>query len=151
MAYCSRCGSELADSTSVCPKCASENSGSSSGSGAGDIGLEENIASLLCYVGLWVTGLIFFFIDKRPKVRFHAAQSIVVFGGLQILYIVLTEVFFSIFRFNSLYSFEGTLIRLLQLVGLVLWILLMVKAYQGEKFKIPVAADIAESIASKQV
>ena len=38
---------------------------------------------LLCYVLGWVTGLIFFFIDKRPFVRFQAAQSIVVFGGLQ--------------------------------------------------------------------
>jgi len=35
------------------------------------------------------------------------------------------------------------------LVALVLWIVLMIKAYQGEKFRVPVAADIAESIAGK--
>ena len=48
-------------------------------------GLDENVAGLLCYVLGWVTGIIFFLIDKRPYVRFHAAQSIVVFGGLHIL------------------------------------------------------------------
>ena len=43
-------------------------------------GLEENVAGLLCYVLGWVTGLIFFLIDKRPFVKFHAAQSIVHVG-----------------------------------------------------------------------
>ena len=51
--------------------------------------MEENVAGLLCYVLGWVTGVIFFIIDKRPFVRFHAAQSIVVFGGIAILYIIL--------------------------------------------------------------
>jgi len=56
-------------------------------------GLSENVAGLLCYVLGWVTGLIFYFIDKRPFVRFHAAQSIVVFGGLTIIRIVLSMLF----------------------------------------------------------
>ena len=55
--------------------------------------MAENVAGLLCYVLGWVTGLIFFFIDKRPFVRFHAAQSIVVFGGLTIVRIALRMVF----------------------------------------------------------
>ena len=45
-------------------------------------GLSENVAGLLCYILGWITGLIFLLIDKRPFVRFHAAQSIVVFLGL---------------------------------------------------------------------
>ena len=147
MAYCSKCGEQLASDGATCPKCypAGKTENSSTGE-KGEIGIEENVAGLLCYVGLWVTGLIFFLIDKRRSVRFHAAQSMVVFGGLHIVYIVLSEVFFRIF---GLYSLGAFLFRALQLLGLVLWILLMVKAYQGEKFRVPIAADIADSFINK--
>ncbi len=47
--------------------------------------MAENVAGLLCYLLGWLTGLIFLLIDKCPYVRFHAAQWIVVFGGLNIL------------------------------------------------------------------
>jgi len=149
MAYCTKCGAELAGDASSCPKChpAGDEENSSAGE-KGELGLEENIAGLLCYAGLWVTGLVFFLIDKRPSVRFHAAQSMVLFGGLQVAYIVLDEAFFSIFR---VFSLGGFLIRVLQFLGLVLWIVLMVKAYQGEKFRIPVAADIADSLVKSQM
>jgi uncharacterized membrane protein len=56
-------------------------------------GLSENGAALLSYVGGWLTGLIVFLIDKRPYVRFHAAQSIVVFGGLQLIRVVIAATF----------------------------------------------------------
>jgi uncharacterized membrane protein len=61
--------------------------------GSGTSGISENVAGLLCYVLGWVTGLIFYFIDKRPFVRFHAAQSIVVFGGLTVIRIALGVLF----------------------------------------------------------
>jgi uncharacterized membrane protein len=112
-------------------------------------GIEENVAATLSYAGLWVTGLIFFLIDKRPTVRFHAAQSMVVFGGLHILYVILTRIFFSSLSFGSLFSVASVLLDLLSLLGLVLWIVLMIKAYQNEKFKVPIAGDIAQSIAGK--
>jgi uncharacterized membrane protein len=149
MAYCAKCGAELAGDASACPKCRPVVDDETSSAGEkGELGLEENVASLLCYTGLWVTGLVFFLIDKRPSVRFHAAQSMVVFGGLQIAYIVLDEAFFSIF---TVFSLGGFLIRGLQFLGLVLWIVLMVKAYQGERFRIPVAADIADSLVKSQL
>src|SRR5262245_54522887 len=62
-------------------------------------GMEENLAGTLCYAGWWITGLIFFLIDKRPKVRFHAAQSMVVFGGLSVFYWIAARIFFSAFGF----------------------------------------------------
>ena len=114
-------------------------------------GIEENVAATLSYAGLWVTGLIFFLIDKRPTVRFHAAQSMVVFGGLQILYIILVEVFFTSVQLGGygFFSIGSLLLNVVRLLGLVLWIVLMIKAYQNEKFKVPVAGDIAQSIAGK--
>jgi uncharacterized membrane protein len=113
--------------------------------------MEENVAGLLCYALGWVTGLIFFLIDRRPYVRFHAAQSIVVFGGLHIIWIVLARVYFGSLGFGgwTVFTLGGLLLDAVRLLGFVLWILLMVKAYQGEKFKVPVAAGIAEGFANK--
>ena len=93
--------------------------------------MEENVAGLLCYLGGWITGLIFLVIDKRPFVRFHAAQSIVVFGALHIAYIVLAMMFVTTFWAGGLgfFSFTGLLFSALRLAALILWIVLMVKAY----------------------
>ena len=115
--------------------------------------MDQNVAGLLCYVLGWVTGIIFLLIDKRPYVRFHAAQSIVVFGGLHIINIVLGFSMGSgLMMFGGGFGTFGLAAALFSLIGLVtfvLWIFLMIKAYQGEKFVVPVAGGIAESIAGK--
>ena len=113
--------------------------------------MAENVAGLLCYVLGWVTGIIFFLIDKRPYVRFHAAQSIVVFGGLHIINIVIGILFGARVMMGGWGTFGlgAAIYSLINLVTLILWILLMVKAYQGEKFQVPVAAGIAQSFAGK--
>jgi uncharacterized membrane protein len=103
-----------------------------------DEGIPENAAGVLCYVLGWITGLIFFLTDKRPFVRFHAAQSMVVFGGLSIIYYILARI-----------TNSGIVLDAIGLLMTVLWIVLMVKAYQGERFKVPVAAEIAENIAGR--
>jgi uncharacterized membrane protein len=97
-----------------------------------------------------VTGIIFFLIDKRPFVRFHAAQSIVVFGGLHVINIVIGIAFGAGFMMMGGFGAFGmgwALYSLISLVAFILWILLMVKAYQHEKFEVPVAAGIAKSFA----
>jgi len=98
-------------------------------------GLDENIAGLLCYLFGWITGLVFLLIEKDSKfVKFHAIQSIVVFGALSVVAIVVSWI-------PLLGSVLGGLLGIL---GLVLWIILMIKAYQGARFKLPIAGDIAE-------
>jgi uncharacterized membrane protein len=159
MAYCSKCGAQVADGAAFCSKCgqpmnasvATPPAGAGGGSSMAETGMTENVAGLLCYVLGWVTGLIFFFIDKRPFVRFHAAQSIVVFGGLQIIYIILVRVFITSFWVGgvSAVSVGGLLISLVDLLALVLWILLMIKAYQHERYKVPIASGIAENLVGK--
>jgi uncharacterized membrane protein len=148
MAVCANCGQQIAEDARFCPNCAnpsgasSNTASSSSSGGAGALGLDENIAGLLSYLLGWVSGLVFFIIDKRPFVRFHAAQSIVVFGGLQVLYIVLARVFF----LGIGIYLGGSLLGAIQLLALALAIVLMIKAYQRERFKLPIAGDLAESI-----
>ncbi len=114
--------------------------------------MEENVAGLLCYVLGWITGLVFLLIDKRPFVRFHAAQSLVTFGGLHIIHIVLgLAIGGSLFAggFFGTWSLLAAIARLVGLIGLVAWILCMVKAFQHEHFKLPIVGDVAENIAGK--
>jgi uncharacterized membrane protein len=107
-------------------------------------GMQANIAGLLCYAVGWVTGLVFFLIEKENKfVRFHAMQSMIVFGALFILQIVV-GMFMGILAMIHLGILIPLFNGLVALVSLVLWVVLMIKAYQGEKFKLPIAGDIAE-------
>ena len=150
MAFCKACGTELGGAA-FCPKCGASQTASAVPMGAAPAasseGLAENVAGLLCYVLGWVTGIIFLLIDKRPFVRFHAAQSIVVFGALTILRIGLGI----IMGFGGVVGFGlwALISMVLGLLGLVLWILLMIKAYQHELFRVPIAAPIADGIAGK--
>ena len=118
-------------------------------------GLSENLAALLSYVFGWITGLIFLLLDKRPYVRFHAAQSIVVFLGLHILRAVLAAIFgmgwFGGFGSWGVFTLGALLLNFLILLSLVLWVVLMVKAFQGVRFKLPLAGDIAESLTGRHI
>ena len=154
MAYCSKCGGEVQTGVAFCPKCGQAQTGGqvAQTSQSAQPGMAENVAGLLCYVLGWVTGIIFFLIDKRPYVRFHAAQSIVVFGGLHLINIVVGIMFgagFMMMGGRGGFGLGFALYSLINLIAFVLWIVLMVKAYQGEKFQVPVAAGIAQSFAGK--
>lgn len=99
-------------------------------------GLPSNTAAALSYVLGWLTGIVFLLIEKDDKfVRFHALQSIVTFGLLTVL---------------SLVPVVGWVLSpFLMIVGFVLWLVLIFKAYQGEKFLLPVIGPWAEAQAGK--
>jgi len=146
VAFCKSCGQDIG-TANFCPKCGASQSAAAAAAApaaaplaASSEGLAENVAGLLCYAFGWVTGIIFLLIDKRPWVKFHAAQSIAVFGGLTVIRIGL--LFMTHFLDWGIYALLG-------LIGFVLWIFLMIKAYQHETVRIPIAADIADSIAGK--
>jgi uncharacterized membrane protein len=106
--------------------------------------LDPKLAGLLAYVFGWVSGLILFFTHKHPEVRFHAAQSILTFGGLSVLYALLGA-FSSAMPFGlGLWALFGLLSTLLGLAALGLWILLCIKGYNLEHFKLPIIGDYAE-------
>jgi len=109
-------------------------------------GLESNIAGLLSYLVGWVTGLIFFLIEKDDEsVRFHAMQSILFFGAVSVIQIVL-GILGIIPAIGLIFAIIGYLIWLF---AVVMWIIFMVKAYQGERFKFPVTGDLAEKYSKK--
>lgn len=104
------------------------------------LGLGENIEGLLSYLGWWVTGLVFYFLEPENKfVRFHAMQSIVVFGAVTIVGFLL-----------GLIPIIGWILSpILWLAGVLLTLWLMYKAYLGERYKLPWAGDFAEQQVNK--
>ncbi|MFH1101233.1 MAG: DUF4870 domain-containing protein [Methanobacteriota archaeon] len=117
--------------------------------------IEENVAGLLCYIGVWVTGLIFYFAEKQNKiVRFHAMQSILTFLPLTIISWVVGWIGAPRWNYTPGYWGYGDfspgipalvyLSWILWVITVILWLVLMIKAYQGQKFKLPIIGDIAE-------
>jgi len=96
-------------------------------------GLTENVASLLAYLFSVVGGIVFFLIDKRPKVRFNAMQSIILGAAVFIIGIILTITVIGLF-----------VVWIIYLAYFVLSIMLMVKAYQGNTWKLPLIGNLAE-------
>ena len=90
-------------------------------------GLDPNLAAALSYAVGWVSGIVFLIFEPNKFVRFHAWQSTIAFGGLSL-------------------GPPGWILAIFIIppVSAVLWLMLMYKAYQGERFKIPVAGDMAE-------
>jgi uncharacterized membrane protein len=150
MAFCSACGAEVSGAA-FCPKCgAAQGAAAPAGAVAASPteGLDENVAGLLCYVLGWITGLIFFLIDKRPFVRFHAVQSIGMNIALFAVYLVIL-VLFTMLHFMSMGFLALAIYPLLGLLVFVLWIFMMYKAYQHEKFMLPIIGPIAANMAGK--
>jgi uncharacterized membrane protein len=122
-------------------------------------GLDENIAALLAYIFGWVSGLVFFLIEKDSKlVRFHAMQSILFCVVVAVLGFALWIVTFLLLIvaamlpdvMGTLFGLLATLICLIfSIAGLIAWILCVVRAYQGQFFKLPVIGNMAEKIANK--
>lgn len=104
-------------------------------------GLEANVAGLLCYVLGWISGLVFVLLEQESKfVRYHAVQSIYVFGAINVAALVL----------GWIPVIGGVIAGLLGLLGLFLWIFLMITAYQGKQPKVPWAGDLAEKWVQKK-
>ncbi len=97
-------------------------------------GLPKKTAAALTYVLGWVTGIIFLIVEKDPFVRFHAAQSVVTFGILTIIVVI---------------PFLWFFVPIAWIVGFVLWLVLIYKAYQGEEFKLPWIGNLAKKLLSK--
>ena len=100
------------------------------------IGTTQNVAGLLTYLLGWITGVVFLLIEKDNKfVRFQAMQSVVVFVTITIAWVV----------FGFIPVVGGILNLLLSLISLVLWLVLMYQAFQGNYLKLPKAGDYAET------
>ena len=99
-------------------------------------GLDENLAAALAYALGWISGGALLLMEPGNKfVRFHALQSVLVFGGLSLAWLVALSI-----------PIVGWAVAFLVIpvLSVVIWPLLMFKAYHGERFKLPLVGEIAD-------
>ena len=153
MAFCPNCGSQVTGT--FCPNCGTRVTGTTTGpTGTGPSagygsnapsaavgGLTENVASALCYLFGFITGIIFLLVapyNQNRTIRFHAFQSIflnVAWFACHILVLMLALITHGLAWFLS---------PLIGLLFLVLWLYMMFSAFNNKKVKLPVIGDLAE-------
>ena len=105
--------------------------------------MQPNVAAGLSVVFGWISGLVFFLLEKQNRfVRFYAMQSIIFFGGLTVLSIIISIL-------ANIASPIGYLSYLLNIVGFIGWLLLVINSFQGKYFKLPYVGDYAEKYANQ--
>ncbi|MEY2395040.1 MAG: hypothetical protein QOF94_1385 [Acidobacteriaceae bacterium] len=139
MAFCNMCGARIADGATTCAACGG---GATVAPAVAASGLADNVAGMLAYV-TFIPAIVFLVTppyNQSRFVRFHSFQSIffcVAIAAIQIALSIMTVVPFLIFITAPLH----VLVALAALVG---WIILLLKANQGQMFKLPVIGDLAE-------
>jgi len=142
MAFCTVCGAQTPDGSTVCPACSRTGTPPVRSAQAAAGGLTDNVAGMLAYVTI-IPAIIFLIVEPYNRsrfVRFHAFQSIFFAVAWTALWIALS--------FVAHIPFLGWLTILIWplvgLAGLVIWLVLLLKANQGQMWKLPVIGDMAE-------
>lgn len=154
MAFCSNCGTQIAEGT-VCSKCAGAAPASTAppasaaptaATATAGAGLTDNMAGALAYVTI-IPAILFLVLEpfnKKRFIRFHAFQCIFFAVAWMVLWVALRI----IVQIPILGWATVLLWPLVSLAGLIIWIILVMKAYQGQMFKLPVIGDLAEKQAN---
>ena len=102
----------------------------------------RNLVAALSYLLGFITGIVILLVEKDDKfIRFHAMQSALVFGAIFIIDIILGAVIGAIPLFNFISSLVNTFVFI---IVLIVWIVSMYKAFQGQIYKWPIVGNIAE-------
>src|ERR1700693_1662007 len=139
MAFCNMCGAQIADGTTRCAACSGR---AAAGPARTASGLTDNVAGMLAYVTI-IPAIIFLVVEPYNKsrfVRFHSFQCIFLCVALMALHIGVSIL--GVVPFLLLITFP--LHALISLGAFILWIILLIKANQGQMYKLPVIGDLAE-------
>ena len=119
--------------------------------GATSTGVEPRLAAILSYAAWWLSGLVFLIIEEQHRgVRFHAAQSLVLFGGLSIVIGLLSMLSFGMWVVSeSAYLVARFLVSAVWIVAVVLWLVLMVRTLKGETWRVPFVSEIADKVVGR--
>jgi uncharacterized membrane protein len=124
--------------------------GGSSAHNPTSTGLNGRTEALLSYLLGWLSGLIFFVVERKNRfVRFHAAQSFIFFGGVSVLYIVIRLLSIIPLLGFLLSPVLGCAILILLIPAALIWLLLMIQAYRGVTVRLPIVSGYAESLVTR--
>lgn len=156
MAFCAKCGASLGEGATFCGSCGTPVGSAAPGPPpvapgpppAASTGMTSNVAGALCYVLGFVTGVVFLVIDpyKNDKfVKFHAFQSIFYSAVAIAFSIIWSVVFAAMFAVSlgAMWSFLTLIWLIVRLALFIGWLFLMYKAYNNERFELPVIGPLA--------
>ncbi len=146
MTICPKCQANNPDDATVCEGC-----GESLVSALGESSTRwsPNVLAMLSYLLMWLSGLIIYNVEKKNDyVKFHAMQSIIVFGVLFYLALLLNVIIWWVPGLGTIVwlVFGVVLAWPIILFTVLLWVYLMVKAYRGERYKVRWAGKLAEKL-----
>jgi uncharacterized membrane protein len=152
MAFCSSCGGQVPAGAAVCPACGHSAAAPAAPAAvattqAPGSGLTDNVAGMLAYVTI-IPAILFLVLEPYNKnrfIRFHSFQSIFFAVGWIALWI-------GVMIISAVLAFIpilGHLIALLMCMVIsigffIIWIILLIKANQGQMYKLPIIGDLAE-------
>jgi uncharacterized membrane protein len=141
VAFCPNCGAQVADGA-ACPKCAAGPTNVAVATTTTGVGLTDNMAGALAYVTI-IPAIVFLVVEpynRKRFIRFHAFQSIFFCVAWMILWFALRIIVgFPVFGWLT-----ALLWPIVDLVGFIIWLIVVLKAFQGQMFKLPVIGDLAE-------
>lgn len=114
-------------------------------------GVDPRLSALLCYTAWWVSGIIFLIIEQQHRtVRFHAAQSLIVFGGLSVLIGLLSVLSVGMLMISGgAFQAARAVVYLVWIAAVGIWLLLMYRTYQGKTWRVPLASGLAAKLAAR--
>jgi uncharacterized membrane protein len=142
---CTSCGAQIAENAAFCPTC-----GKAVGRTSPSVavqpttggGLSDNVAGMLAYFTI-IPAIVLLLLDpysKRRFVRYHAFQSLFFAIACMVASFALRIIaYMPVVRWTTLMLWP-----LLWLAELVLWVICVLKAYQGQMFKLPFIGNLAE-------
>lgn len=146
MAFCNMCGTQIPDGATTCAACAGRVPAAGPVAATSAQGMTDNVAGLLAYITI-IPAIIFLVTapyNRNRFIRFHSWQSIFFAIAWTALWIVL-----SIIAHIPFFGWLTILIwPLVTLAGFIVWIVLLLKANQGQMFKLPFIGDMAEKQAN---
>ncbi len=151
--FCASCGAQMADAATFCPGCGKATSSSPAAAAPAPApvaaspapavaagGLADNLAGMLAYITI-IPAILFLVLEpynRRPFIRFHAFQCIFLSVALMVIHVACWFVPVIGWGISMLVS----------LAGLIAWVVCLIKANQGEMYKLPVIGDLAEKQAN---
>ena len=151
--FCTGCGGQMPDNANNCPSCGKSTGAAAAApaSASSGGGLADNVAGMLAYITI-IPPILFLLIEpynKNKFIRFHCFQHLFLIAGFFVAWIGLMILSIVLAFIPVLGHIVAFLLWLgLGLGGFILFILLLVKAYQGQKWKIPYIGDMAEKQAN---
>jgi len=146
MAFCNMCGAQIPDGSTTCAACAGRVPAAPNPAVATPGGLADNVAGMLAYVTI-IPAIIFLVMEPYNKnrfIRFHSFQCLFFCVALIVLQIGLSIL--AVVPFMAIVTIPLHL--LIALGAFIVWIILLMKANQGQMYKLPVIGDLAEKQAN---